>query len=1596
MARQANYIVRKAEKYEGLISIPTYINDRSVNSPNYFVISGVPEELNAGKTPIKITANLSTLELGSEVAVEVLDQNNNSIYTEVNDYVDKTRRRIISIYVYPDTPGGLARITFIGVAKNYYTPQGVLTPIPLQWRNKYNVKWTRFLYVDPTKRNGSEIVFNELPYILLRETYKRSILTSLVPGESLYEDGGSSKLRYTNTSATPFRSIVSDPRTGGTRTPSIEYPTPIKPTLPGGYDPGTLVIYPSEDVDPDIVSNPPSATDPPIYSKYAKPSLPTDELIYADETTTRYSTPTTVLTPTTTTRTTFRKPYRTVDDGEGITSFGGTVFTKELSPILKIASGDFKFTKEMVGGFVEVPDPQNAKPKPDSTRNQTFKTESDLPYYGVIKEVLSDTSVALENPYQRLVTGRRDIESTLQYSSFDPSNFFVSYSSEPAYSQSEAYESHVYVEMGNLKPITGDIYKIKAYTKSHSDPHTFTYIGEHILESSNLFIDTGSITTTHGIGIFDTQSTLNFWTSESINSAPQVQLYTSSIHVMEGLHISSSENTTSDGYVDITTTTYKNRYFGDVGYQLSLNIFGETRNQKAELDIILSGSAVLGGGELKIGEIKIPAGGQRNYVGLTFPFKSNLHGFGKPILRVKSGNWHVGNIKIQPIHTIGFAPEHTIFTMPIAPRWDQDILDFKFEFYNYQGEMCETFMTYANANFQHGPAFYIQGQDNLVTGSLYIGNVIGEGIEAAGANSAYIRNIGYHGFTSGSQGNYGFMMWSGSVLPGEPWDAYDGVGLELIGASGSLRFRTEPSLFEVIADQFFVGSYNTQYISGSGGSLEISSSDFYLGPNGDVWIGGDAVIEASLTVDQLFAPDSPPNHLAAIWSDGRAEFTSASIGGWQVNESEIFTDNLLLSSSGLIQTLDFQDSALGPGKGFKMDQEGYAFFENASIRGTLKTTVFEKDTVSAVGGQVIISNATTIKNGTPEIYATDSTIPVENSGGFQIDEFLVAKATSSTGFATEHMKITGVSAGSLTVTRGTSGNTIPTMSAGQVLVSLGSASDEGVEGTGYIHMNASPTDPYTPYIDLYERTGSNEYSDVGLKVRLGDLGELAGTGIVPSNPGYGLYSDNVYLKGGISASFGRFGVEPYYMNFDGDTGTLTIDTPNFSIDSDGDVIATDLTLSGTAYADNIVWSNITIHSGNWDTYISESTTQPGLVLLDLTGANSIIDPTADGATFVRINSLPESDVTGDLVQIAWIKTAKDYQTRANGGIVILEWGGTDTVALYDGGGRYPWGFGVGAGSPQDADYISIDSEDQGWSAKNWPSNVYTMQVGERITLTKSAFSWKPQSTSEYQGFHVDGNFWGDRYLIDDDGSALEPGYSFTNDTDSGIYLDLGNHVMFAYGSSDVFSYNTNRVDIREQVWITGSLGISQTNDLKMGTTWTTQGGQILLASGSRSHPAIGFGSDTNTGIFNSGNGTGIKYATDGIWEFWMQGGGTFHADGNVVSYSSTVPSDFRLKKNIVTISTGSLENIMNLNPVTFNWKNPNRPDLDYGFIAQEIEKVFPEVVKEVDGIFMNRGIPEEEQQQTYKTVQYEKLIPVLTKAIQELKQELDEVKRKMK
>ena len=110
--------------------------------------------------------------------------------------------------------------------------------------------------------------------------------------------------------------------------------------------------------------------------------------------------------------------------------------------------------------------------------------------------------------------------------------------------------------------------------------------------------------------------------------------------------------------------------------------------------------------------------------------------------------------------------------------------------------------------------------------------------------------------------------------------------------------------------------------------------------------------------------------------------------------------------------------------------------------------------------------------------------------------------------------------------------------------------------------------------------------------------------------------------------------------------------------------------------------------------------------------------------------------------------------------------------------------------------------------------------------------------------------------------------------------------------------------------------------------------------------------------------------------------GSISATSDVTAFST---SDKQLKDNI-TLIPNSLEKITKIGGYTFDWNNKQNiyevGSHDIGVIAQELEEILPEVV-----ITRDNG---------YKAVRYEKIVPLLIEAIKELKNEVDELKSKIK
>jgi hypothetical protein len=138
-------------------------------------------------------------------------------------------------------------------------------------------------------------------------------------------------------------------------------------------------------------------------------------------------------------------------------------------------------------------------------------------------------------------------------------------------------------------------------------------------------------------------------------------------------------------------------------------------------------------------------------------------------------------------------------------------------------------------------------------------------------------------------------------------------------------------------------------------------------------------------------------------------------------------------------------------------------------------------------------------------------------------------------------------------------------------------------------------------------------------------------------------------------------------------------------------------------------------------------------------------------------------------------------------------------------------------------------------------------------------------------------------------------------------------------------------------------------------------------------------------IYNPGTARNFRFGIGGTEEFRMDTSGNFHADADIIAFSTTTASDIKFKENVKSIPYG-LKEVLQMNPVEFDWIEKRDGQHDIGFIAQEMEKIVPEVIKETETLEVGG---------THKTMDYAKLTSILVQAIQEQQEQINELKEKL-
>jgi hypothetical protein len=155
-----------------LEELPILINDTNVNS-TYFGVNNFPSILTAGKSYFLIGGS-NFLKPGTDVQIEVLDANGNTIYYEIADALLAGTYRLVSLFIYSTTPVGMATVTVVGEASSMRQTDGSTVSVPSNWTGKPNVRWSRQVKVDTLKGDTAEAILKKLPSILMTEIYDES------------------------------------------------------------------------------------------------------------------------------------------------------------------------------------------------------------------------------------------------------------------------------------------------------------------------------------------------------------------------------------------------------------------------------------------------------------------------------------------------------------------------------------------------------------------------------------------------------------------------------------------------------------------------------------------------------------------------------------------------------------------------------------------------------------------------------------------------------------------------------------------------------------------------------------------------------------------------------------------------------------------------------------------------------------------------------------------------------------------------------------------------------------------------------------------------------------------------------------------------------------------------------------------------------------------------------------------------------------------------------------------------------------------------------------------------------------------------------
>ena len=398
---------------------------------------------------------------------------------------------------------------------------------------------------------------------------------------------------------------------------------------------------------------------------------------------------------------------------------------------------------------------------------------------------IKDSSTAIVAPYVKnfKIDGNDKAENySLNYYKFAPTHVTMSYYVPDTRAVHTKKNSYINLKLKNLKTLSGQLGKVKVFYKSSGEIGEYKLLTEKKITNQNILIDTNGFdlgifptTISNLLNIFSTASFTYAGANIATNSSNDLQLIFGSDYAFNSAKLiaSGSVLNTKENFYKVVHKKQLD-FDSDTVYTITMDLVGENYDtgtditKKPYIEVYMSGSSFAeGNGNGLQEDIKklnkntnqrfgkfifrkalygddipvanLSSGDYIDYRTISYKFRPNFDGTGYFVIVLRGrANWIINNVSIGTKLQPGFSPSSYNLIIPNISTKVNDRLDFKVEFYNPEEVRSTNYFETTQSILFAGNNVVIESDQNLLTGSMFIGSAIGSGIEMAGVASGFI------------------------------------------------------------------------------------------------------------------------------------------------------------------------------------------------------------------------------------------------------------------------------------------------------------------------------------------------------------------------------------------------------------------------------------------------------------------------------------------------------------------------------------------------------------------------------------------------------------------------------------------------------------------------------------------------------------------------------------------------------------------------------------------------------------------------------------------------------------------------------------------